>query len=150
MSVPFAEPKYTGLAITRPSAFSNFDTVSFTRSSKTHLPITKHLPQPVQPRIALFPTVTISVSISASSKIFFISFSAMAVFPFRFGLPLIINTFITYSTCSFLIIRHCAGQLQTLLPSSKACCSSIGNCTSRCLILCSSTACTKYLVELLV
>lgn len=110
MSVPFAEPKYTGLAITRPSACSNFGTVSFTRSSKTHLPIAKQLPQPVQPRIALFPTVTISDATSASSKIFFISFSAIAVFPFRFGLPLIINTFISYSPdslicCLILLIR---------------------------------------------
>ena len=54
----------------------------------------------MHPLISRFPTWTISVSMPSSAKIFSISLNAMAVLPCTWGLPLIINTFISFSSFS--------------------------------------------------
>ena len=46
--------------MTSPSASSNFGASSLTISSNTHFPFSKHVPQAIQPRMALFPTCTTS------------------------------------------------------------------------------------------
>src|SRR5699024_8470787 len=82
--------------------------VSFTRSSKKHFPFFLQAIQATQPRMALFPTWTVSVSMPSSRKIFSISLKAMAVFPPRLGLPLSSSTFTAFPPLSVLPVhvRH--------------------------------------------
>ena len=53
---PAGEEKYTGAPMTNASAAASSGATSFTISSKTHLPVSWHLRQAMQPRISLLPT----------------------------------------------------------------------------------------------
>ncbi len=81
--------------MTRPSASSNLGASSFTTSSKTQRPFSKHFPQPMQPLMSLFPMQTVSVSIPSLRNVSSISFRAIEVFPLGCGLPLMISTFMS-------------------------------------------------------
>src|SRR5574344_4398 len=101
---PDVPAKCTGVPNTKPSHSVTFARKAFTVSSEfQHLKFCAHLPQPMQPIMALLPHQNSSVSIPAFSSSFATSIRAVCVQPVLCWLPFTINTFI--SLCLILYFR---------------------------------------------
>ena len=92
---PLGPAKYTGEPIIMPShSAAAWHSVLYTSSANTHLPVSRHLPQAIQPASGLTPMCTICVSTPSSCNVLAASDKAKKVLPSLCGLPLINKTFI--------------------------------------------------------